>query len=708
MKKGYYYFIFMFICTFFYITNVSADETKTCYYNDGKGNEGQFSYVKTNNGYEFGNQYAIYDDLRSTNWAYRKDENTQDVLAWSSYTIKNYFSKGQCAPYLIYFKANGTFTSDDSTEIFPGDSYVLEYDYTNYYSKKDWDNNDTLNLIPLVDTKENELSKFSTLLGQNIKDIKSLLNGECKNGNKSIQCINKFVTIRSSSVSLNDKYNRLLELGKISSSDKEYSQYNNDYLKLLEQAKKLYKDVVITETEDAEKKDYDCYYVSSDNSLAAGYKFNSDVYVVKGKSKINNKKQKFPKKTTLLGENKTDKCYNYLYYTTGKSGSVILYKSYLGNGTDDFSDFSLKSKGNLLTLVGSAISESEKTTSFCSLSINNLDNNNNNLNLNYDGTDSVYFKLFTYADGKRKFCTMFKNESICSDTFETSVSSIKINSVVKNKDNEDVTFELKNDGGFSCSNFSRDKVQITKSGNNYIIKLKEIKKVEKNADNNKDNDMDLSGCIIDEGTQSIIDWIMNLVRIGGVILLVVLGMLDFVKAAASGEQEEMKKSKSKFVKRLIACVVLFFVPIIVKILVGLVNLGSGENCNSNDSNDKTDDSNNRVSYQCSCKYYRSNVDEPNISDVSLSFDVTNKDNFDSHIINYNGKNVTVKINSPQKNATSSTDMLCPKNCSFDESKKVLTCSSTDNDETFQNNNPHFYQAADENGKLLENCKILSN
>ena len=30
------------------------------------------------------------------------------------------------------------------------------------------------------------------------------------------------------------------------------------------------------------------------------------------------------------------------------------------------------------------------------------------------------------------------------------------------------------------------------------------------------------------------------------------------------------------------------------------------------------------------------------------------------------------------------------------------------DETFQNNNPHFYQAADENGKLLENCKILSN
>lgn len=580
MKKGYYYFIFMFICIFCCIIRVDAGETKTCYYNDGKGNEGQFSYAKTNDGYEFGNQYAIYDGLRSTNWSYRKDENTHDVLAWSGYTIKEYFSKGQCAPYLIYFKANGWFTGDDSTEIFPGDPYILQYDYTNYYSKKDWDNNDTLNFIPLVDTKENELNKFSTLLGQNINEIKELLNGDCKNGNKSTQCINKFVTIQSSADSIKDKYNRLLELGKISSSDKEYSLYNNDYLKLLEQAKNLYSDIVITETDDEEKKSYDCYYVSSNNSLAAGYKFNNDVYIVKGKSKIYNKKQKFPKRTNLLGENKTDKCYNYLYYTTGKSGSVILYQSYLGNNIDDFSKFSLKKKGNLLTLVGSAIPESEKTTGFCSFSINNLDNENNKLNLNYDGTDNVYFKLFTYADGKRKFCTMFKNESICSDAFETSISSIKIDSVVKNKDNEDVTFELKNDGGFSCSKFSRDKVQVTKSGNNYIIKLKEEKQTETKIDKNKDSDMDLSGCIIDDSTQSIIDWIMNLVRIGGVILLVVLGMLDFVKAAASGEQEEMKKSKSKFVKRLIACVVLFFVPIIVKILVGLVNLGSGENCNS--------------------------------------------------------------------------------------------------------------------------------
>ena len=47
---------------------------------------------------------------------------------------------------------------------------------------------------------------------------------------------------------------------------------------------------------------------------------------------------------------------------------------------------------------------------------------------------------------------------------------------------------------------------------------------------NSDTSIDLSGCII--------DWIMNLIRIGGVILLVVLEMLDFVKTATSGNKKK--------------------------------------------------------------------------------------------------------------------------------------------------------------------------
>ncbi len=110
-------------------------------------------------------------------------------------------------------------------------------------------------------------------------------------------------------------------------------------------------------------------------------------------------------------------------------------------------------------------------------------------------------------------------------------------------------------------------------------------------DDDKDYSMNLDGCIIDKDTQDIINWVLGMIRLVGIILLIVLGMLDFIKAAASGEQEEMKKSKGKFVKRLIACVVLFFIPIIVNILLGLVNMASGENCFGTTKTEETSNTN---------------------------------------------------------------------------------------------------------------------
>lgn len=114
------------------------------------------------------------------------------------------------------------------------------------------------------------------------------------------------------------------------------------------------------------------------------------------------------------------------------------------------------------------------------------------------------------------------------------------------------------------------------------ISEKDYLKENQNNTYTPDYDIDLSGCIIDPGTREIIDWIMNLVRVGGIILLIVLGMLDFIKAAASGEQDEMKKSSGKFVKRLIACVALFLAPIFVDLILSLVNIAGGadEDCNS--------------------------------------------------------------------------------------------------------------------------------
>lgn len=54
------------------------------------------------------------------------------------------------------------------------------------------------------------------------------------------------------------------------------------------------------------------------------------------------------------------------------------------------------------------------------------------------------------------------------------------------------------------------------------------------------------------------------------IILVLLGMIDLVKAITSGKEEDVKKSQGLFIKRLISASAVFFVFVIVKLLVSLV------------------------------------------------------------------------------------------------------------------------------------------
>ena len=66
-----------------------------------------------------------------------------------------------------------------------------------------------------------------------------------------------------------------------------------------------------------------------------------------------------------------------------------------------------------------------------------------------------------------------------------------------------------------------------------------------------------------------IEEIINYIRIFVPILLIILGSVDFANAIISQDQEALKKSGSKFVKRAIAAIAVFFVPLIVKVLLSL-------------------------------------------------------------------------------------------------------------------------------------------
>lgn len=68
-----------------------------------------------------------------------------------------------------------------------------------------------------------------------------------------------------------------------------------------------------------------------------------------------------------------------------------------------------------------------------------------------------------------------------------------------------------------------------------------------------------------------INEIMGWVRIAAPILLIGFGVLDFVKATFSGKEEDMKKNRERFIKRIVAAILLFLVPIFVNLLLELIN-----------------------------------------------------------------------------------------------------------------------------------------
>lgn len=55
------------------------------------------------------------------------------------------------------------------------------------------------------------------------------------------------------------------------------------------------------------------------------------------------------------------------------------------------------------------------------------------------------------------------------------------------------------------------------------------------------------------------------------ILLIIFGMLDMGKAVTAGKDDEIKKSALTFLRRIVAAVLVFFIPSIVGLVMSLIN-----------------------------------------------------------------------------------------------------------------------------------------
>lgn len=92
---------------------------------------------------------------------------------------------------------------------------------------------------------------------------------------------------------------------------------------------------------------------------------------------------------------------------------------------------------------------------------------------------------------------------------------------------------------------------------------------------------DISECktiLGDVNNENSVAWlvqkILNYIKILGPTIAIVLSSIDFTKAIVTSDDDSMKKAQSKFIKRMIAALLLFFVPLITQILLGLFGFTS--------------------------------------------------------------------------------------------------------------------------------------
>ena len=69
--------------------------------------------------------------------------------------------------------------------------------------------------------------------------------------------------------------------------------------------------------------------------------------------------------------------------------------------------------------------------------------------------------------------------------------------------------------------------------------------------------------------------IYDLLKIATPVILIITGMLDMFKATAAQKEDDIKKAQQKFIKRLIAGAIVFFVISIVQLIVGFISGDQG-------------------------------------------------------------------------------------------------------------------------------------
>lgn len=75
-----------------------------------------------------------------------------------------------------------------------------------------------------------------------------------------------------------------------------------------------------------------------------------------------------------------------------------------------------------------------------------------------------------------------------------------------------------------------------------------------------------------DSIRSLVDTVLQYVRVLVPILVILLGVIDFSKAVLAGKEDNMKKAQNDFIKRVLIGVAVFFVPLLVDVIMDLADI----------------------------------------------------------------------------------------------------------------------------------------
>lgn len=114
------------------------------------------------------------------------------------------------------------------------------------------------------------------------------------------------------------------------------------------------------------------------------------------------------------------------------------------------------------------------------------------------------------------------------------------------------------------------RVQAYELDSNYTFGVEK-----KLASSGLDTCSSILGDVNDEDSVAwLVQRLLNYVKILGPTIAIILGSIDFGKAIITSDEENMKKAQNKFMKRIIAAIALFFVPLLTQVLLGLFGITS--------------------------------------------------------------------------------------------------------------------------------------